>query len=230
MKGKKTVLVVDDEAAITKIVSSYLEKSGYETVCAHDGPTALELFDRHAPALVILDLMLPGLSGEQVCAALRKKSRVPVIMLTAKTAEEDALEGLKLGADDYVRKPFSPRELVARVEAVMRRAAEASTPLASALVYHDGDLVIDAERHEARNNGERIPLTPREFAILFALAKHPTKVFSREELIALAVGEDYDGFDRAIDTHIKNLRQKIETGGHRYIRTVYGVGYAFGEE
>ena len=132
-----------------------------------------------------------------------------------------------LGADDYVRKPFSPRELMARVEAVMRRTASAPEPLASALVFHGGSLVIDAERHEARRHGERIPLTPREFAILSALATHPTKVFSREELIALALGGDYNGFDRAIDTHIKNIRQKIETGGHKYIKTVHGVGYAF---
>lgn len=221
------MLVVDDETAITKIVSSYLEKAGYEAVCAHDGDSALELFDRHAPVLVILDLMLPGLSGEQVCAALRKKSRVPVIMLTAKTAEEDAMQGLGLGADDYVRKPFSPRELMARVEAVMRRTAADSAPLASTLVFHDGGLVIDALRHEARRFGDRIPLTPKEYAILSALATHPTKVFSREELIALALGEDYDGFDRAIDTHIKNLRQKIETDSHKYIKTVHGVGYAF---
>jgi DNA-binding response OmpR family regulator len=227
MSKNKCVLVVDDETAITNIVSSYLEKAGYETVCAHDGRAALELFDRHAPVLVILDLMLPGLSGEQVCTALRKQSRVPVIMLTAKTAEGDALQGLGLGADDYVRKPFSPRELMARVEAVMRRVSAAPEPLASALVFHEGSLVIDAQRHEARKHGERIPLTSREFAILSALAAHPTKVFSRDELIALALGEDYDGLDRSIDTHIKNIRQKIETEGHKYIRTVHGVGYAF---
>lgn len=227
MSRNKCVLVVDDETAITNIVSSYLEKAGYEPVCAHDGRAALELFDRHAPVLVILDLMLPGLSGEQVCAALRKKSRVPVIMLTAKTAEGDALQGLGLGADDYVRKPFSPRELMARVEAVMRRVSAAPEPLASALVFHEGSLVIDGQRHEARKHGERIPLTLREFAILSALAAHPTKVFSRDELIALALGEDYDGLDRSIDTHIKNIRQKIETDGHKYIRTVHGVGYAF---
>lgn len=227
MGKSKCVLVVDDETAITNIVSSYLEKAGYEPVCAHDGNTALMLFDRHAPALVILDLMLPGLSGEQVCAALRKKSRVPVIMLTAKTAEEDALSGLMLGADDYVRKPFSPRELMARVEAVMRRTAAEPEPLVSMLVFHNGDLVIDAQRREARRHGERVPLTPKEFAILSALAAHPTKVFSREELITLALGEDYDGFDRAIDTHIKNIRQKIESDSHKYIKTVHGVGYAF---
>lgn len=224
---KSMVLVVDDEVSITKIISSYLKIAGYETVCAHDGQNALNLFEKYNPALVILDLMLPGLSGEQVCTALRKKSRVPVIMLTAKTTEEDALAGLGLGADDYVRKPFSPRELMARVEAVMRRSSADAEPLAALFVFHEGDLVIDPQRHEARKNGERVSLTPKEFAILLAMAKYPTKVFTREELIALALGDDFDGFDRVVDTHIKNLRQKIETSGHKYIKTVHGVGYAF---
>ncbi len=230
MAKSKTVLVVDDEASITKIISSYLEKAGFVAVCAYDGAEALELFDRHDPALVILDLMLPGISGEQVCLTLRKKSSVPIIMLTAKVAEEDALEGLGLGADDYVRKPFSPRELMARIDAVMRRTSPEAALLTPSLCFHNGDLVIDAKRHEVRKKGERVPLTPKEFAILSALARHPTKVFSREELITLALGNDYDGFDRVIDTHIKNIRQKIESTQHKYIKTVHGVGYAFDGE
>ena len=230
MAKKMMVLVVDDEVSITKIISAYLEKAGFEAVCAHDGITALSLYDKYAPVLVILDLMLPDLSGEEVCMALRKKSRVPVIMLTAKTTEEDALAGLGLGADDYIRKPFSPRELMARVEAVIRRSAADAFPLQKSLVYNDGDLVIDAKRHEVRKSSVRIALTPKEFSILFAMAKNPTKVFSRDELILLALGGDYDGFDRVIDTHIKNLRQKIETSGYKYIKTVHGVGYSFDGE
>ena len=232
MSRQHTILVVDDEEKITEIIQSYLERSGYDVVCAYDGLRALTLFDQHAPVLVILDLMLPGLSGEEVCRAIRKKSRTPIIMLTAKTGEENLLEGLSLGADDYMIKPFSPRELVARVETVLRRVTNEAVPLSDELVFCNGDLVIDGVRHEARKRGERVPLTPAEFGILFTMAKYPTKTFTREELIALALGVSYEGFDRVIDTHVKNLRQKIEDNARtpRYIRTVHGVGYAFGGE
>jgi len=230
MSPGKTVLVVDDEEKIAEIIKSYLEKNGYGAVCAYDGPEALALFTRHDPALVILDLMLPGLSGEEVCKAIRKKSRVPIIMLTAKTAEENILEGLGIGADDYVLKPFSPRQLMARVEAVLRRTADAAAPLSSVLSFGGGALVIDGMRREARKNGVRVALTPTEFNILFAMARYPSKTFTREELIFSALGDSYEGYDRVIDTHIKNIRQKIEdkAQGARYIRTVHGVGYAFG--
>lgn len=226
----KTILVVDDEPKITEIVKSYLEKNGYNAVCACDGNSALEQFDQCFPVLILLDLMLPGISGEDVCRAIRKKSRVPIIMLTAKTGEENMLEGLGIGADDYVTKPFSPRVLMAKIEAVLRRVSVEAVPLSDALVFSGGDLVIDSLRHEVRKAGERVSLTPNEYNILFTMAKYPTKAFTRDELITLALGEAYDGFDRTIDTHIKNLRQKIEDDSKnpKYLLTVHSVGYSFG--
>jgi len=227
---RKTVLVVDDEPKIVEIVKSYLEKDGYDTVCAYDGNAALTLFDQCFPSLVILDLMLPGISGEDVCKWIRKKSRVPVIMLTAKTAEESMLEGLGIGADDYVTKPFSPRLLMAKIEAVLRRVSDEAVPLSNVLIFDDGDLIIDSLRHEVKKKGERVALTPNEYNILFTMAKYPTKAFTRDELISLALSDTYDGFDRIIDTHIKNLRQKIEDDSKnpRYILTVHSIGYSFG--
>lgn len=232
MNQRKTILVVDDEVKITEIVKSYLENSGYNAICAHDADSALSLFDQHEPALVILDLMLPGMPGEDICRIIRKKSRVPIIMLTAKTSEESILEGLGIGADDYVVKPFSPRQLMARVEAVLRRASNEALPLSNALIFNGGDLVIDGIRHEVRKQGKRVQLTPNEFNILFSMAKYPTKTFTRDELITLAMGDTYDGFDRVIDTHIKNIRQKIEDQPRnaKYIKTVHGIGYSFGGE
>lgn len=229
---EKTILVVDDEAKITDVITSYLEKDGFRVVSAANGTQALELFDRKAPALVILDLMLPDMSGEDVCRAIRRKSRAPVIMLTAKTEEENVLNGLEMGADDYVTKPFSPRQLVARVEAVLRRVAGDAVPAAAEVSYHGGNLVIDGLRHEVRKNGEKLAFTPNEFAIVMTMAKYPTKVFTREELISFALGSRFDGFERAVDTHIKNIRQKLEDDPKdpRYIVTVYGVGYKFGGE
>ncbi len=226
----KTILVVDDEPKITEIVKSYLEKNGYNAVCAYDGDSALTLFDQCFPVLILLDLMLPGISGEEVCRIIRKKSRVPIIMLTAKTGEENMLEGLGIGADDYVTKPFSPRVLMAKIEAVLRRVSDEAVPLSNALVFQEGDLVIDSLRHEVRKAGERVSLTPNEYNILFTMAKYPTKAFTRDELITLALGETYDGFDRVIDTHIKNIRQKIEDDSKspKYILTVHRIGYSFG--
>jgi DNA-binding response OmpR family regulator len=226
----KTILVVDDEPKITDVVKSYLEKNGYRAVCAGDGREALEAFDRFRPALVVLDLMLPGLSGEHVCREIRARSRVPVIMLTARTAEEDMLSGLGMGADDYMTKPFSPRLLIAKIEAVLRRTSNEVVPLSRELVFGGGRLVIDGERHEVRKDGEKVPLTPNEYGILFTMASFPTKAFSRDELISLALGESFDGYDRVIDTHIKNIRQKLEDDSKNpvYILTVHGVGYSFG--
>lgn len=228
---QQTILVVDDEEKIVEIVKSYLEAAGYGVVCAYDGQEALRLFEQHAPALVVLDLMLPGLSGEAVCEAIRKRSRTPIIMLTAKVEESSIIGGLHLGADDYVVKPFSPRQLMARIEAVQRRAA-GDAALYRALSFGGGDLIIDDARHEVRKRGLRVPLTPTEFNILFTMAKHPTKIFTREELIAIAMEEDYAGYDRVIDTHIKNIRHKIEDNPRNavYIKTVHGVGYTFGGE
>jgi len=173
--------------------------------------------------------MLPGLSGEEVCRAIRSVSRVPIIMLTAKSADESVVLGFDIGADDYVIKPFSPRQLMARIEAVLRRTGDEVT-LTNVLSFNGGELMIDGNRREVKKYGERVSLTPAEFNILFSLAKYPQKTFTREELILLALGDGYEGFDRVIDTHIKNIRQKIEPipKEPRYIRTVHAVGYAFG--
>lgn len=226
----KTILVVDDEPKITEVIKSYLEKSGYRAVCAFSGREALEAFDRCGPTLVVLDLMLPGLSGEQVCREIRAKSRVPVIMLTAKTAEEDMLRGLGMGADDYMTKPFSPRLLIAKIETVLRRTSNEVVPLSRELIFGGGRIVIDGERHEVRKDGKKVPLTPNEYGILFTMASFPTKAFSRDELISLVLGTSFDGYDRVIDTHIKNIRQKLEDDPKNpaCILTVHGVGYSFG--
>jgi DNA-binding response OmpR family regulator len=226
------VLVVDDEAKITDVVSSYLRKSGYEPLVASDGAGAIRVVEREEPCLVILDLMLPDMSGEEVCRRLRSRSRVPIIMLTAKVEDADAVRGLTLGADDYVTKPFSPRQLMARVAAVLRRSAGDRVPLSSLLAFGGEDLVIDTEAKVARKAGSPANLTPREFRILALLASSPGRVFSREELIARALGEDFGGVDRTVDAHVKNLRQKIETDPRapRYVVTVHGLGYRFDAE
>lgn len=230
MPQEKTILVVDDEEKIVDVVRSYLENAGYKVLSTLNGNQAMELFDRHSPALVVLDLMLPDVSGENVCRAIRRKSRVPIIMLTAKAEEESILKGLEIGADDYVTKPFSPRQLVARVEAVLRRVTNEAVPMASELSFNNGDLVIDSTKHEIRKKGEIVALTPNEFNIVMTMAKYPTKAFTREELIACALGNEYEGYERIIDQHIKNIRQKIEDDSKslRYIVTVYGIGYKFG--
>lgn len=226
----KTILVVDDEEKIVDVVKSYLEKAGFKVLSAFNGRDALELFDRHSPALVVLDLMLPDVSGENVCRAIRRKARTPVIMLTAKSAEESVIQGLEIGADDYVVKPFSPRQLVARVDAVLRRVAAEPLPVAAEISFDNGRLVIDSVRHEVRKDGEQVPLTPNEYKLVMTLARHPTRAFTRDELIAFAFGDGFEGYDRAVDTHIKNIRQKIEEDpkSPRHVLTVHGVGYRFG--
>ena len=223
-------MVVDDEPKLVEVVKSYLENDGYTVASAYTGKDALEIFDRVSPILVILDLMLPDLSGEEICISLRKKSRVPILMLTAKADEEHILNGLNLGADDYLTKPFSPRLLVARVKAILRRVGTEPVPLSNLLSFNQGELVIDSLRHEVKKNGELVFLTPNEYRILMTLVKYPTKAFTREELILSALGDDYDGFNRVIDTHIKNIRQKLEndTRSPHYILTVHGIGYKFG--
>lgn len=221
------VLVVDDELKIVDVVKSYLEKNGCAVSCAYSGEEALRQFERSRPSLVILDWMLPDRTGGDVCRALREKSNVPVILLTARVEEETVLQGFDCGADDYVTKPFSPRQLVARVQAVLRRAGGAP---GQALSFEGGALTLDFAAHEVKKNGTAVSLTPNEFKILAALAGHPKKVFTRDELIDAISREEFDGFDRVIDTHVKNLRQKIEddTKNPRYILTVHGVGYKFG--
>ncbi len=230
MTQLKRILVVDDEIKITDVVCSYLEKTGYETVRAHSGTEALRLISERPPALVILDLMLPDMPGEDICKTIQKKWGVPVIMLTAKIEDADIINGLGIGADDYVTKPFSPRQLVARVEAVLRRVSNDSSHTTNVFSLYDGELVIDEQRHEVHKNGEQMALTPNEFNILLTLAKYPKKTFTREELIKFALGEDFDGYDRVIDTHIKNIRQKLGDGGRmpRYLLTVHGIGYKIG--
>jgi len=228
----RKVLVVDDEASIREVVGSYLVRGGFAPVAAGTGTEALELFDREHPCLVILDLMLPDITGEEVCRRLRARSRVPLIMLTARVEDADAVRGLNLGADDYVTKPFSPRQLMARVEAVLRRAAGEAAPTARRLSFGGGDLVVEPAAADARKGGQPAGLTPSEFRLLRVLAANPQRVFSREELITHALGSDFDGFDRTIDAHVKNLRQKIETDPRnpRYLLTVHGLGYKFAGE
>ena len=233
MAQKITILVVDDEAKIVEVVKSYLENSGYRVECAFSGAQALQLFDACAPALVILDLMLPDMSGEDVCRVIRQKSKTPIIMLTAKVEEENIIGGLALGADDYITKPFSPRQLMARVEAVLRRTIDEPTAAAAGdFAYNDGELTIDDLRHEVRKQGKPVPLTPNEYKILLTMAKYPIRAFTRDELITFALGDEFNGFDRVIDTHIKNIRQKLgdDIKSPEYIITVHGTGYKFGRE
>lgn len=226
-RNRKRILVVDDEPKIVEVVTSYLEKSGYAVRGVFSGKEAYESFEREKPSLVILDWMLPDTTGEEICRTLRQQSDVPIIMLTAKVEEEDILRGLQIGADDYVTKPFSPRQLVARVEAVLRRTEGNSSPVLS---FRRGELIVDMDGYDVMLSGRPAGLTPNEFRIVGALARHPNKVFTREELIAIVSGDDFNGFDRVIDTHIKNIRQKIETDTRNpeYILTVHGVGYKFG--
>lgn len=225
----KTILVVDDEEKILQLVGSYLQREGYSVVTARCGKEALALFERCFPALIVLDLMLPDLPGEEVCRRIRRSSRVPVIMLTAKVEEEDRLRGFSLGADDYLSKPFSPRELVARIAALLRRSSREVLPLASPLSFGDGDLVLDFARRIVTRKGVTVKLTPKEYRILLTLASHPGRVFARDELIRFALGEDFSGFDRTVDAHVKNLRKKLEHDPihPRYIVTVHGAGYRF---
>lgn len=228
----KKILVVDDEVKIVEVVKSYLENRGYSVDVAYSGKDALDKFEKVNPCLIILDLMLPDIPGEEICQMIRRKSRVPIIMLTAKVDEEDILRGLNIGADDYVTKPFSLRQLVARVEAVLRRVSDDPVPLSSIISFNNGDLVIDTLKHEVKKNGNTVNLTPSEYKLLMTMIKYPDKTFAREELISMALGDDFDGYDRTIDAHIKNIRQKIESDpkNPKYILTVHGIGYRFGGE
>lgn len=230
MAAEKTVLVVDDEAMIRESVAAYIAKQGYHVLTAENGVEALENFQKNPVMFVILDLMLPGISGEVVCQTIRKQSRVPIIMLTAKAQEESILNGLNIGADDYMTKPFSIKQLYARMEAILRRTADDLKPLAERFSWNGNDLQINFEHNEVWKRGELISLTPSEWKILSALIKHPKRVFSRDQLLDLVFGEDFDGYDRVIDTHIKNLRKKVETDpkSPAYIKTIHGLGYKFG--
>ncbi|HZY40802.1 MAG TPA: response regulator transcription factor [Anaerolineae bacterium] len=224
------ILVVDDELDIVKVVRAYLEQSGFRVVTALDGQQALAVFRHEQPDLVILDLNLPKLDGLDVCRAMRRESNTPVIMLTARVEETDRLIGLEIGADDYIVKPFSPREVVARVRTVLRRSSAVVPDQPASITI--GDLVIDPVKHEVHLANRLIDLTPMEFNLLQALAAQPGRAFSRMELLDAAQGEAYEGYERSIDVHIKNLRQKLgdEPRAPTYLLTVYGIGYKFSED
>jgi two-component system alkaline phosphatase synthesis response regulator PhoP len=226
MAGKR-VLVVDDDEKTVELVKLYLNRDGYRVLTAYDGIEALRLAREGHPDLIVLDLMLPGIDGLEVCRTLRAESDVPIIMLTARTTDQDKLTGLELGADDYVTKPFSPRELAARVRAVLRRLPGERGPDE----IRSGEITINFIKHEASIDDKPLGLTEVEFKLLGVLAKEPGRVFSRAELINKALGYDFEGFDRTIDVHILNLRRKLEPDpSHpRYIKTVYGAGYKFSE-
>ena len=226
MAAKETILVVEDEEKIADVLKSYLEREGFSVALATDGEEALRLHASLSPVLVLLDLMLPKRSGEEVCREIRARGNTPIIMLTAKTEEASILGGLAIGADDYVTKPFSPRQVVARVHALLRRAGTAQHDE----LRFDGDwLVIDTTARTVFREGAAVTLTPSEYSLLVALATHPGRTFTRDELIQLALKDDFEGYDRVIDTHMKNLRQKIEPDSKqpRYLITVHGMGYRF---
>jgi len=226
------ILVVDDERKITQVLKAYLERESYFVITAYDGPEALRLARAEKPDLIILDLMLPGLSGEEVCRQLRQEgSRVPVIMLTAKTALEERVYGLAIGADDYVLKPFSPQEVVARVKSLLRRSDPDRVPLTELLILAGGTLEIDTIAHNITWEKQRLDLTPTEFNLLLYLARHPGRVFSRTQLAEAVFGYESITEDRTIDAHIKNLRQKMQkAGAPLLIKTIYGVGYKYEED
>jgi two-component system alkaline phosphatase synthesis response regulator PhoP len=228
--NKRKILVVDDERKIVELVRLYLEKDGYRVLVATDGLDGLELARQKRPDLILLDLMLPGMDGLDICRILQAESDVPIIMLTARTTDEDKLIGLELGADDYVTKPFNPREVVARVRAVLRRVGKEAARGPTEMRF--AGLVIDRRRREVRVRGEVANLTPTEFRLLEVLAGEPGRAFTRLELLDRVFGFDFEGFERTVDVHVKNLRKKIEPDPRRptYVQTVYGVGYKFGED
>ena len=223
----RRILLVEDEKAIRDAVAAYLERAGYWVTPAADGQEAVDAFSLHQFDLVILDLMLPKLPGETVCRIIRDASDVPIIMLTAKGEVEDRIVGLELGADDYLIKPFSPRELVARVRALLRRAHIDSEPQREVLDF--GGLTIDLNGHKVLVNDEEIDLTASEFKLLTTLSRYPGRVYSRMELVEKVLGYDFEGYERTIDSHVKNLRAKIgdDPRNPRWIYTVHGVGYRF---
>ncbi len=227
----KTILVVDDEPKIAELARDYLEHAGFAVRTAGDGETALGLVRRERPDLVVLDLGLPGLDGLDVTRSIRRDTNLPIIMLTARDDELDKLVGLELGADDYLTKPFSPRELVARVRAVLRRVEAAAEP-GGAEIVRAGELTLDLPRMRVDLAGRAIDLTPTEFALLAALARQPGRIFTRSQLLDAVHGVAFESYERAVDTHIKNLRRKLEPDPRRpvHILTVYGVGYRLADE
>ena len=224
------ILVIEDDSKIARVVKVYLEGAGYRVVHADTGKDAIEAALREMPLLAVLDLMLPDTSGEEVCQELRHIGDFPIIMLTAKASEEERVAGFALGADDYIVKPFSPRELVYRIKAVLRRQQRGDLDHAAAPIsFNNGGLIIDGQSYEVRKAVELVNITPTEFKVLHTLAMHPGRVFTREELVEKALGYQFEGYERSIDAHIKNIRHKIEEDPRNpeYILTIYGVGYRF---
>lgn len=219
------ILIIEDEKKIADIINLYLDKEGFACDIAYSGQDGLRLL-KEFPALIILDLMLPDIPGEEICRIIRERSNVPIIMLTAKSTEEERIKGLGIGADDYVVKPFSPRELVARVKALLRRTSPSKRTILS---FNKGLLIIDPGRLEVKVKGSPIELTETEFRILFVLSERPGIVFTREQLIDMVYGYDFEGYDRTIDAHIKNIRHKLREDPRNplFIKTVYGLGYKF---
>ena len=226
----KKILIVEDEANIRELLRLYLEREGYTVLEAENGVEGIKKWKSDKPDMLLLDVMMPVMDGWEVCREIRAESDVPIIMLTAKNVEYDMIHGLDLGADDYITKPFSLKNLSARVQAVLRRSTEDLVPLARQFSWNQGDLVIDYDRKEVRKKGEPVALTAIEWKLLAAFTKYPQKIFTRENLIELVFGLDFSGYDRVIDTHIKNLRKKIEDDSKQpvYLCTVHGMGYKFG--
>lgn len=226
----KNILLVDDEPKIMEVLHALYESKGFKTFQAGNGRTALEISERENLSLIILDLMLPDISGEEVCRRIRQHSRVPIIMLTAKVREDDLLHGFDMGADDYITKPFSLKELSARSAALLRRSGDDLIPLTTRNSFGEGDLFVDFDQGIVRKKDKEVMLTATEMKLLATFVKYAGKVFTRSDLINLALGDDFDGYDRAVDSHIKNLRQKIEDDPKNpvYIRTVHRLGYKFG--
>src|ERR1700690_2254444 len=223
------VLLIEDDSKIAKVVKVYLEGAGYRVIYADPGKKGGEAAIKERPLLAVLDLMLPDITGAEVCQELRQIGYVPIIMLTAKASEEERVAGFALGADDYVVKPFSPRELVYRIKAVLRRQQKGDLEHAAPLSFNKGAIIIDGASYEVKKGGASVNITPTEFKVLYILAANPGRVFPREELVEKALGYQFEGYERSIDAHIKNIRHKIEEDPRNpdYILTIYGVGYRF---
>lgn len=229
MSAINKILIADDNEDITDILSVYIEKEGYEPIVARDGEEALELFEEHLPVLVLLDIMMPKIDGYEVCRTIRKQSDVPVILVTARGEDFERVMGLDIGADDYVVKPFSPGEVMARVRAVLRRMPSNKSIVNNDKILKISDLVINMDEYTATIHGEKIPLSKKEIETMWILGKHPNKVFTRDNLLDSLWGYDYFGDSRTVDSHIKRLRAKIDKVDHPgwLIKTIWGVGYKF---
>ncbi len=223
------ILLVEDEVSIARIVKSYLEMAGFKVIHFERGRDALDFLRKNIPLLAIVDLMLPDISGESICSEIKRGMDIPLIILTAKSSEEERITGFQIGADDYVVKPFSPQELVYRVRAVLRRYKKEDAMKNNVLSFNSGSLIIDPGKYEVILNGKKLKITPSEFRILYTIASKPQKIFTREEIVEKALDYHFEGYERSIDAHIKNLRQKLNDDPRNpsYIMTVYGVGYRF---